>query len=90
MTETGTGGMTAEATTKDNGVVDETAIEAGEVDKAVVDDMEVNPLDSITSIMIPTTITEAASPGMATEAPTEDIMEMITPRQLERFLPRKQ
>ena len=80
MTEAGTGGTTAKATTKDKDVVDDMAIEADEVDKTVVDNMEVNPPDSINSIMVPTKITEAASPGMATEAPTEDIMEMTTSR----------
>ena len=89
MTEAGTGGTTAEATTMDE-MVDDMGLEADEVDEVAVGDMEVNPPESITSVTIPTTTTEAASPGMATEAPTEDIMDMITPRQLERFLPRKQ
>ena len=90
MIEAGMGRTTAKATTKDKDVVDDTAIEADKVDGAVVDDMEVNPLDSIISVVIPTKIMEAAIPGTAKEAPTEDIMEMITSCQLERFLPRKQ
>ena len=87
MIEAGMGRTTAKATTKDKDAVDNTMIE---VDEVVVDDTEVNPPDSITSVMIPTKITEAASPRTMTEAPTEDIMEMITSRRLERFLPQKQ
>ena len=82
--------MTAEATTNDEDVVVDMASELDEVDKVVVEDMEVNPPDSITSAMTPAKIMEAVSSGMATEASTEDTTEMITSRRLERFLPLRQ
>ena len=90
MTEAGTSGTTTDTSTKGEDVVVDMVIEAEEVDEVGVEDMEVNLPDSIPSATTSTKTTEAVSPGTVTEALTEDIMELITPRRLERSLPRKQ
>jgi len=90
MTEAGTSGTTTGTSTKGEDVVVDMVTEAEEVDEAGVADMEVNLPDSIPSATTATKTTEAVSPGRVIEALTEDTMETITPRRLERSLPRQQ
>jgi hypothetical protein len=90
MTEAGTIGAKIDITTKGEDVVVDMANEAEEVDEAGVEDMEVNPSDSIPSTTTTTKTTGAVSPGKMTEALMEDLMDMTTPRRLESPSPRKQ
>ena len=89
MIEAGTIGATTDITIKGKDVVVDMANEVEEVDEAGVEDMEVNPSDSIPSTTAITKTTGAVSPGKMTEALTEDLMDK-TPRRLESILPRKQ